>query len=74
MDLCLFEAADPFRETARARLSRDESGLWGGFIAGVAPGFVARPMKEPTGAVVERSRCRWSDMERSRELRQPIGE
>ncbi len=38
VDLCLFEAADPSRETARARLSRDESGFWGGFIAGVPPG------------------------------------
>lgn len=38
VDLCLYDAADPARETARARLTHGESDLWHVWVPGVKAG------------------------------------
>lgn len=38
IDLCLFDPADPARETARVRLNRGEADIWHHFVHGVTPG------------------------------------
>ena len=40
VDVCLFDAAEPQREIARARLIRDGWDMWRGFLRGVKPGAV----------------------------------
>ncbi|MCW0218758.1 MAG: hypothetical protein OJI67_10600, partial [Prosthecobacter sp.] len=38
LDLCLYDPADPTRETARARMTRGDCDLWHVFVPGVKSG------------------------------------
>ncbi len=38
IDLCLFDPADPTRETGRVRMARGEADVWRAFVSGLKPG------------------------------------